>query len=182
MFYNFKEKILSDSMCQSLIDKANSIGFSPSTVNMYGQMKEAKSIRNNTRIEYTDTLLSKQLEVIINENFPEVTSFKDKKFSHLNNHFRFYHYCLGEFFKPHKDGHIKLEDTESLITVLFYLNDTTGGETILMPEGYAQKEKWITITPTKGSILLFEHNIWHEGKTIISGEKIVLRSDLFYPA
>lgn len=180
MFYSFKENLLSDHMCQYLIDKANSIGFSPSTVNIYGEMKEATHIRNNQRIEYTDSILAQDLEVIITSNFPDVNHFENKKFAGLNDHFRFYHYSPGEFFKPHKDGHTKITNKESFITVLFYLNDTEGGETILMPEGYSNKEKWITITPKKGSILLFEHNIWHEGKTVTVGEKIVLRSDLFY--
>lgn len=180
MFYLFKEKVLSDSACQNLIDKANFIGFLPAKVNIYGKMKDATHIRNNQRIEYADNLLAKNLEQIIIENFPIILSFKNKKFFSLNEYFRFYHYSPGEFFKPHKDGQIKIDGNESLITVLFYLNDSNGGETILMPNGYSNKESWIYITPKKGSILLFEHNFWHEGRPVTSGEKIILRSDLFY--
>lgn len=180
MFYRFKEKILSNELCDRLTQQAKSIGFVPSKVNVYGQMKEALNIRNNQRIEYTDSVLSKELEGIIISHFPDVLSFNSKKFTELNNHFRFYHYSPREYFKPHKDGHIKLENKQSFITCLFYLNDTEGGETILMPQGFSHKESWISIQPTKGSILLFEHQIWHEGKPVTQGEKIVLRSDLFY--
>lgn len=180
MFYAFKEEVLSEEMCQNLIDKATSIGFEPSKVNIYGTMKDATHIRNNQRIEYTDSSLANNLESIIVDKFPSIISMDNKKFAGLNDHFRFYHYSPGEFFKPHKDGQTKIDGQESLITVLFYLNNTEGGETILMPSGYSDKESWIYITPTKGSILLFEHKIWHEGKPVTSGEKIVLRSDLFY--
>lgn len=180
MFYSFKENVLSSELCDLLIKKAEEIGFSASKVNIYGEMKEALNIRNNQRIEYTDKVLAKELEFEIIKAFPEVLSFENKLFSDLNDHFRFYHYSPGEYFKPHKDGHTKLETKESFITVLFYLNDTQGGETILMPQGYSHKQSWIKITPTKGSVLLFEHKIWHEGKPVSSGEKIVLRSDLFY--
>lgn len=180
MFYQFKENILSNDMCEKLIEQAHSIGFSPSTVNMYGQQKEALNIRNNQRIEYTDCVLAKTLEKILLDNFPEILSFQNKVFSDINDHFRFYHYSPEEYFKPHKDGHIKLENKESFITCLFYLNDTEGGETILMPNGFADKLSWITIHPKKGSVLLFEHKIWHEGKPVTSGEKFVLRSDVFF--
>lgn len=180
MFYQFKENILSSTMCESLIQQAHNIGFIPSTVNMYGEMKEALSIRNNQRIEYTDSVLAKTLECIIVENFPEVLSFENKVFSEINDHFRFYHYSPNEYFKPHKDGQIKLDNKQSFITCLFYLNDTEGGETILMPNGFADKQSWVTIHPKKGSVLLFEHKIWHEGKPVTSGEKIVLRSDIFF--
>lgn len=180
MFYSFKENVLSHKLCDRLIEQAESIGFVASKVNMYGQMKEALNIRNNQRIEYTDSILAKELEEIIITNFPEVLSFNSQDFSCLNDQFRFYHYSPGEYFKPHKDGQIKLADKQSFITCLFYLNDTDGGETILMPQGFSQKENWIPIQPTKGSILLFEHQIWHEGKPVTLGEKILLRSDLFY--
>lgn len=180
MFYSFKENVFSHEFCDLLVHKAHSIGFSASKVNVYGEMKEALNIRNNQRIEYTDTELSKELELSILKNFPEIKSFEKKEFLELNDHFRFYHYSPGEYFKPHKDGHTKLEGKESFITVLIYLNDTEGGETILMPEGFAKKESWINITPTKGSVLLFEHKIWHEGKPVTSGDKILLRSDVFY--
>lgn len=181
MFYAFKENLLSEQKCQNLIAQAKNIGFLPSKVNIYGKMTDASHIRNNKRIEYTDAHLAQELQELILKNFQsELLTFKNQSFAGLNEYFRFYHYSPGEFFKPHKDGKIKLENKTSLITVLFYLNDTLGGETILMPNGYSNKDSWIYVTPTKGSVLLFEHEIWHEGKEIKSGEKIVLRSDLFY--
>lgn len=180
MFYYFKDHILSNAFCDELVQKALSIGFVASKVNMYGQMKEALNIRNNQRIEYTDDILAKELELTLLKEFPEILSFESKQFEGLNDHFRFYHYSPEEYFKPHKDGQIKLDHKTSFITCLFYLNDTDGGDTILMPEGFIHKESWIRIQPKKGSVLLFEHKIWHEGTPVNSGEKIVLRSDLFY--
>lgn len=182
MFYYIQPNVLTNEQCDELIEKSKQLGFNPAKVQYYGEEVSIKSIRNNSRLELKDTELANKLEKIllekIGDNFPYKLKYRD--FKKLNDHFRIYCYKIGEYFKPHKDGHIKIEDMESLITVLFYLNDTNGGETILMPKGYANKESYISIKPQKGSILLFDHDIFHEGTTVISGQKYVLRSDLFF--
>lgn len=182
MFYYTQKNVLTNEQCDELIEKSKQLGFTPAKVQYYGEEVSIKSIRNNSRLELEDIVLANQLEKILLEkmgkDFPY--NFKYRDFKKLNDHFRIYAYEPGEYFKPHKDGHIKITGMESLITVLFYLNDTQGGETIIMPKGYADKASHISITPQKGSVLLFDHNIFHEGKTVISGQKYVLRSDLFF--
>jgi len=180
MFYSLKCNLLSDELCNKLINLAENIGFEKAKVNVYGKQESIPKIRNNSRIEYTNSELSIELGSIVFDNFPEICPLFDKKILGLNDHFRYYHYSPTEYFKPHKDGHTKIPGKESLLTVLFYLNDTDGGETILMPDGYSKKESWITVNPKKGSILIFEHDIWHEAKPVNSGEKFVLRSDVFF--
>jgi prolyl 4-hydroxylase len=51
---------------------------------------------------------------------------------------------------------------------------------VLMP--YGPREQWAyrAIAPKAGDALLFEHRVWHEGRQVNSGEKYVLRTDLFY--
>jgi hypothetical protein len=36
------------------------------------------------------------------------------------------------------------------------------------------------VVPRKGRLLLFQHNIWHEGQRVVRGTKIVLRSEVMY--
>lgn len=62
----------------------------------------------------------------------------------------------------------------ALFSILIYLNNGyTGGETIF---------NRIILAPRVGvgSGLLFRHNILHEGLTVQSGEKYVLKTDLFF--
>jgi WD40 repeat protein len=66
------------------------------------------------------------------------------------------------------------------MTFLLYLNDDyEGGET----KFYKNKNDEIplfTYKAEKGDLLIFDHDIWHEGSAIISGEKYILRSDLIF--
>lgn len=36
------------------------------------------------------------------------------------------------------------------------------------------------VVPRKGRILLFQHNIWHEGERVYSGTKVVLRTEIMF--
>jgi prolyl 4-hydroxylase len=65
------------------------------------------------------------------------------------------------------------ENEKSFYTFLIYLNDDfEGGET--------EFGNLFTVTPIKGSALVFYHPLRHEGKTLISGLKYVLRTDVMY--
>ena len=61
MFHSFQKNVLTSSDCSQLIILANSIGFTPSTVNIHGQLKSVPSIRNNERIEFQNSTLASQL-------------------------------------------------------------------------------------------------------------------------
>jgi len=96
------------------------------------------------------------------------------KVSGFNEMFRIYKYSPGQQFKMHHDGsYIKNENEKSFYTFLIYLNnDFEGGET--------EFEHLFTVAPKKGSALVFYHPLRHEGKTLISGQKYVLRTDVMY--
>lgn len=182
MFYKYIPKVLSSGECDDFIELAENIGFDKATVDYYGENQKIDAIRNNSRVQFNDEILSikleRKLQKVLEKQFP----FEYDKFSysHVGKHFRIYKYQIGEYFKPHKDGHVLEKEKESHITVLFYLNDTIGGETVLMPDGYGKDKKEILFTPQKGDVLLFEHGIWHEGRPVTEGNKYVLRTDLFY--
>lgn len=180
MFYTYKENVFDSEFCDHLINTANSIGFEAASVDMYGRKISAPNIRNNERLEFNNLELSRIIETTILKkiNFPKLINGKSYKY--ISSHFRFYCYSPGQYFKPHKDGSYEEGDNKTFMTCLIYLNDTDGGETILMPEGFKHRDKWIIIKPSIGSVLLFEHGIWHEGKEVIDGKKYVLRTDIFF--
>ena len=42
------------------------------------------------------------------------------------------------------------------------------------------QEIWVAYVPQQGDLIVFDHNLWHEGERLQSGEKFVLRSDILY--
>jgi prolyl 4-hydroxylase len=63
---------------------------------------------------------------------------------------------------------------KSFLTILIYLNDSfEGGETKINDIDYK-------VRPVTGSVLIFNHDINHEGCPITSGMKYVIRTDMMY--
>lgn len=182
MFFKHVKNVLTPQECAILVDRGRSAGFEQAKVNHYGEQQTMLSVRNNDRFEFVDAELAIRLEQSVRgalgEDFP--SEFAQRAFAGAGDHFRMYRYVPGQFFKPHKDGSFDAGSSESEITALFYLNDADGGETVLMPYGPGQAWAHILVQPRRGDLLLFEHNCWHEGRPVASGEKLVLRTDFFY--
>lgn len=180
MFYKHIQGVLSPAQCRDIIELGYEKGFEEALVNMGdGTQKLLQHVRNNERVLFTDPALALQLEARIAQHIPK--AFKDVVFAKTGEFFRLYKYVPGQYFKTHRDGsHKDTDGTESEITALFYLNDTDGGETVLMPLGKNMVDAHIIISPKQGDVLLFEHHFLHEGRQVNSGEKFVLRTDIFY--
>lgn len=99
---------------------------------------------------------------------------KKQKTSEFNEMFRIYKYAEEQQFKMHRDGsYIRNENEKRFFTFLIYLNDNfEGGET--------EFENLFTVAPKKGNALVFYYSLRHEGKTLLSGLKYVLRTDVMY--
>ncbi|BDU19378.1 hypothetical protein DYGSA30_08350 [Dyella sp. GSA-30] len=74
-----------------------------------------------------------------------------------------------------------------MLTFMIYLtdgDDFEGGDTLFYsagPAGGEEASNVITrIRPRMGSLILFEHDIWHAGEEVTAGTKYVLRSDLLF--
>ncbi len=182
MHYAVLDDALSTAYCAELVSMARNLGFKQAKVAFSSGPTLAKAIRNNDRIAFTDSSLALRLWETV-RNLLEGFSVPGKPVG-LNPNFRFYRYSEGQRFKPHKDGVVVIdENLATRITVLFYLNeDFEGGQTILMPNGMhsAQASSRIIVKPQTGRALLFEHQTWHEGVSVSSGIKYVLRSDVIY--
>lgn len=183
MFYRHVKNVLSPAECLAIIEQGRALGFEPAAVNFHGEQKLMGHIRNNERVEFDDAALAMRCQTRLQEamgaDFP--ATYEGKSFVKAAAHLRMYRYVPGQYFKPHRDGSFHDGQFESEITVLLYLNDLdSGGETVLMPYGPGQAWAHIAIAPETGDVLIFEHHVFHEGRPVGSGEKLVLRTDLFY--
>ena len=92
----------------------------------------------------------------------------------LNEMLRFYKYSPGQRFKMHRDGSYIRNETEfSYYTFMVYLNDDYEG-------GQTKFDSGEFVNPKKGTALIFEHSLRHEGARLTQGSKYVLRSDIMY--
>lgn len=166
------ENFLSDSECDYYIEMTQDKVFEEAKINMSGRQTMNKGVRNNDRLMIFDNNLAKNLFEKAVEFLPQ--AHEDYKILNFNEMFRIYKYSPGQQFKMHRDGsYIRNENEKSFYTFLIYLNDDfEGGET--------EFENLFTVAPKKGSALAFYHPLRHEGKTLISGQKYVLRTDVMY--
>lgn len=166
------DNFLSDEECDELIAKSEGIGFAEAKVNVDGGQTIMKMIRDNERILYEDptyaTVFWERLKAYIK---PEIGN---SYAIGLNELFRFYKYSPGQRFKMHRDGRYERNETEfSYYTFMIYLNDDYEG-------GQTKFHSGEFVSPKKGTALIFEHSLRHEGEKLINGIKYVLRSDIMY--
>jgi hypothetical protein len=111
----------------------------------------------------------------------------------LNEQMRICRYEPGQYFAPHYDGIYKRSFMEqSQLTIMAYLNDSfTGGHTnflddrskpsaiinALKPEtGIFFVYKKIEVScRSLGMVLIFQHDMYHEGEAVITGKKYIMR-------
>jgi WD40 repeat protein len=147
--------------------------------------------RNNDRFVIDNDSLATELFDKVKPYLPEVIKIASNidsengvwHLKELNNRLRFCKYSAHQYFHRHLDGvHYQNETTQSKLTFMIYLNSATefkGGRTLF----YKTKETdeiWAAYTPKQGDLIVFDHNIWHEGEVLTEGEKFVLRSDILY--
>ncbi|WP_299677499.1 2OG-Fe(II) oxygenase [uncultured Dokdonia sp.] len=134
--------------------------------------------RNNDRyVEDSPTLAQQLFLKLKGVGIQSKNKFSDMV--SLNECIRFCRYQKGQSFSTHQDGvYYPNTSQASKYTFLIYLNDTFDGG---VTEFYNKKSDLIptqTVIPKKGKLLVFAHNIWHKGSTVIQGSKYILRSDI----
>lgn len=168
---------LSPVECAQMIARAEAHGFgaAPVTVGVNRYMM-IPDLRNNTRVMVDDPDLAHKL-------WPRIAGFMPERIGAyvpvgLNERFRFYRYEPGQQFDWHRDGaFVRSDDEQSLLTLLFYLNDDCeGGTTDFM----FVAENDLYVYPQTGMGLVFSHPLYHRGAPVVSGKKYVLRTDVMY--
>lgn len=110
----------------------------------------------------------------------------------LHERQRFVIYEPGQAFPKHNDApRVISDEVRSHLTVLFYLGksgglldkskDFTGGELDLLSIDSKRQTKLLhRIRPETGLVVVFPHMTLHEGKSLKSGRKCVIRNDILY--
>ena len=131
------------------------------------------AVRNNTRVMWDDAAEAGSLLARVAKQVPPRLS--GMVLAGANPRLRLYRYGPGERHGAHWDTVVHLDGgTQSMLTLVFYLNDGfTGGAT-----DFPELER--RIEPRLGRALLFQHRILHEATQVHAGEKFVLRTDVLY--
>jgi predicted 2-oxoglutarate/Fe(II)-dependent dioxygenase YbiX len=144
--------------------------------------------RNNDRISVFDNNFTEKLYNRISKLVPETFLLDGKSWSKhsCNNRLSILRYNPGEQYSPHVDVEHESEDGKfrSFVTAQIYLNEGfEGGETRFIQEvGYKfiSERQHLDVIPKIGSVLLFEHELLHTGRPLISGQKYTIRTDIMY--
>ena len=181
---------LTHSECERLIGCSMCHGYTPATV---GQSDGSQQIQRERRRTSRWMCDSPHASQVLYERLKPVLQHQDlengprggwRRSCGLNARLRFLKYAPGDYFRQHQDeryevpvGQPKEGDT-SLMTLMLYLNEPTeGGETNFLCAGGGQG---MSVKPTTGLALLFDHDHLHEGVTLVSGSKVCIRTDLMY--
>mmetsp|Transcript_31008 Transcript_31008/g.52997 ORF Transcript_31008/g.52997 Transcript_31008/m.52997 type:complete len:280 (+) Transcript_31008:117-956(+) len=101
----------------------------------------------------------------------------------LNERMRFLKYDPGHFFAPHNDlRYVRGPDCgekageTSHITVQLYLNEKFKGGSTRFLGG----KRYYDVKPKIGSVLLFDHDLLHQGSRVLGGIKYSVRTDIMF--
>ncbi|CAG7817607.1 unnamed protein product [Allacma fusca] len=165
--------------CKALIKISEDTGYTPALVTVGGGKQVLmKGYRDGSRVMIDDHEFARLLLTRISQFLPE--KFLGAHLVAINERLRFLRYDRGDKFAPHCDGSFSRPDGSgtSTITLQIYLNEGfKGGETTFLHLGNGNR---VPVVPKPGMILVFEHNILHEGSKVKAGRKYTIRTDVLY--
>jgi predicted 2-oxoglutarate/Fe(II)-dependent dioxygenase YbiX len=167
----------SPKVCDAHIERSEDLGYEEAAITTsYGPIMR-KDVRDNERLIIDSHKLA---EVTFQQARPFLEPEKHGwELTGFNERMRYYRYDPGQTFRPHYDGSYRRSDDEhSLVTFMIYLNDDfEGGETKFYRDSGMLS---VTVKPSRGMALVFDHDQLHEGAPVESGRKYVLRTDVMY--
>lgn len=176
---------LSASECEALVEATEKRGFASAGPDY------PPSYRDNDRIVADDPALAERLFERLKycaSRVPGLGAVIEEdgwRMVGVNERLRFCRYCPGTQFRAHQDGVHHSQSRQSRLTFMVYLNDDafSGGETVFF-EGrsaaMSNRDATLCLRPHKGSLIVFDHALWHAGALVDAGRKYVMRSDLMY--
>ena len=189
------ENVFTSAECKKLINLGKKKGYIPAEINVSRtESVVATDYRKSGRCLIDTPEIAANIFKRIREYLPE--KFKGDKLIELNERLRFLKYTPGDFFLPHHDGTYvrpdgKKKGHRSHITIILYLNENCyGGQTRFVAEEPGVDIEYdintetygVDVIPKTGSVLVFQHDLLHQGVLLESGVKYIIRSDvMFYP-
>jgi len=174
------DNVFTKEECQQWIDQTEKHGYEPALVNVgYGQQRLMTDVRNNDRCILDSDEMADKIYQRIKDFVPDKFNAKNKV--SLNERLRFLRYRPGQKFEAHFDGSYYRESgpkqgERSYVTLQLYLNEgAKGGETTF----FVNKKEY-NVTPKTGMVILFQHNILHQGTEVETGLKYVVRTDVMF--
>ncbi|MGZ3457725.1 MAG: 2OG-Fe(II) oxygenase [Archangium sp.] len=166
---------LSPEECEAFIRQTLAEGYGDAPINTLRGFAMRPDIRNNTRVMKDDPVLAgrlwERMKGFVPVHHPRIGTWHAHG---LNERFRYYRYTEGQYFKWHADGSfIRSTEEESMFTAMVYLNDDFEGGTTDFHRGPS-------VAPRRGMLLLFEHELVHQGAPVLRGCKYVLRTDVMF--
>jgi hypothetical protein len=181
--------VLSQSECEALIRQTEALGYSPALVHHGDQAVLAKGYRDSQRLMIDNkdfvSILYERIGHLLPQTLPDSISPSAYELKEINERLRFLRYDPGDQFKAHRDGHYSRPDgsATSRITLQIYLNEGFhGGETTFLRsyESSDQDINRVPVVPQTGMVLVFQHNLIHEGSLLKAGRKYTIRTDVLY--
>ncbi|GJJ68973.1 hypothetical protein EMPS_01319 [Entomortierella parvispora] len=183
------QSILTPEECQAMIERSEAIGYGQALVNMgsSGVGVRIPGYRDGQRCIIDDRAFADELWKRIEPYIP--LEYEHRPRIELNERLRFLKYGPSDQFQPHMDGEYRRTDGSghvTKVTIQFYLNDTcTGGATSFLNEREFSSDRGgaiekLEVSPKPGQILVFQHDLVHEGSKVTEGVKYVVRSDILY--
>jgi WD40 repeat protein len=174
-------QVFSRSECARIIQEVEAAGFQ-ATGGDY-----PPSYRDNDRLVRDDGALAGAVFERIRPFLPERlvdAAGEVWRLSGLNPRFRFCRYRGGQRFCIHRDGAYAPSPSErSHLTCMLYLNDRgefSGGATRYYAERSESSELLGVVHPEAGTLIVFDHALWHDGEAVSAGTKYVMRTDVLY--
>ncbi|HEY5754546.1 MAG TPA: 2OG-Fe(II) oxygenase [Steroidobacter sp.] len=182
------DNFLSASECRAYVAQAESTGFGSASLDY------PPSYRNNDRLVIDDKPLAEKLYARLRSTAASPCKAgawgvdEEWRLDSVNTRLRFCRYTSNQQFNIHQDGvHHRSPDCRSMLTFMIYLNDGSefsGGDTVFFANGPSTAPDANPIVarlrPKMGSLILFDHGIWHAGETVTSGTKYIMRSDVLF--
>jgi hypothetical protein len=188
-YVQFMTKVLTPSECQEWIAYAEAKGFTAAS--LLADQTTKNPHRSNDRVLLFDQQRADVLTQRLKPFLPATWTHEGEtwRLYGLNDRLSFLRYQSAERYGRHLDVPYEDEKTgrRSFITCQLYLNQGfEGGETRFIQEvGYGGPEDFhqrqhLDVIPKTGAVLLFEHELTHEGCAVSSGTKYTVRIDVMY--
>jgi len=170
--------VLSKTECDEMIAMSEEQGYEDALVNIgYGRQQKLLDFRNCKRMMIDNKEMVDCLWRRLHRFIP--TYFRKFKKIAFNERLRFLRYNKQEFFAPHFDGRYTRPNGEfSQITMLLYLNADFKGATTNFLDSDDDTYHAPKITP--GMVIMFQHDIYHEGAMLEYGTKYIVRTDVMF--